>query len=301
LGAGRRSRLLSEAVASPVSPIVGRSLPELWADPAFLSESHCAIIAARRPGTELSRLEGPIQAGDVLLVEAMQDFAKDPAAARNFAVVAPVPGSQPLLDRDLDLRRGQLIFVLLLAIIVLAALKVAELIYLVILLCGICIMTGAITPRAAWAAAKGNVFLVIGAAFGVGKAMENSGLAAAVARGVIGLVGTGSAGRVMFAIGFVTAALSNLMSNTATCVLMAPIAKQIIVDSNLEAYTKAIVFTMIYSANASFSTPIATPPNLIVSTAGANYTWMEFLKFGFPLQLIVLPVTVWLLLAMYAP
>merc|ERR1719507_1687706 len=113
------------------------------------------------------------------------------------------------------------------------------------------------------------------------------------------LVGFDSIFGVMLALGVVTSVLSNLMSNTATCVLMAPIAKQVIRDGNFMQHAKRIALMLIYSANASFSTPIATPPNLIVSTCGADYTWLEFLKFGGLLQALALITTAGLLMVMY--
>merc|ERR1712137_1068680 len=106
----------------------------------------------------------------------------------------------------------------------------------------------AVTPAGAWAACKGTVFLVIGSAFGVGEAMKSSGLAGAVADGVLHLssavVGDSSIVGSMVAVGAVTALLSNLMSNTATCVLMVPIATQIINNGGFHAYVKCIVFTL---------------------------------------------------------
>merc|ERR1712232_424654 len=106
--------------------------------------------------------------------------------------------------------------------------------------------------------------------------MEVSGLAGAVAHGVVGIVGKAfgetSVIGAMLAIGAVTALMSNLMSNTATCVLMAPIANQIIRDGGFEGAAEAVVLMLIFSANASLSTPIASPPNLIAASSKANYT-----------------------------
>merc|ERR1712113_1284883 len=104
----------------------------------------------------------------------------------------------------------------------------------------------------------------------------------------------------MLAVGFVTALLSNLMSNTATCVLMCPIAKQIITSGGFSGSSKAVVLMLCFSANASLTTPIATPPNLIVAASKANYTWGEFFKYGFPIQLWILPVTAVILVVLYS-
>lgn len=73
---------------------------------------------------------------------------------------------------------------------------------------------------------------------------------------------------------------------------MAPIAKGIIDATGFGGIRQATAFILVYAANASFSTPIATPPNLICSTSGANYTWREFFVFGLPLNVIFLPFTV---------
>lgn len=299
LDANRRRRQLAEAVLSPLSPMVGKTLPEIWVDPAVVVETHAAVLSARRPGQAARDVEEPLAHGDVLLVDVMKNYPKHHKATSNFSVVALAPNSSPLRDRNIDLLRGYVVAAALMVTIVASAFEVAELIYLVIVLVGLCILIGAVSPQEAWAAAKGSVFLVIGASFGVGTAMETSGLASAVARSVMHLVGFDSIFGVMLALGVVTSVLSNLMSNTATCVLMAPIAKQVIRDGNFMQHAKRIALMLIYSANASFSTPIATPPNLIVSTCGADYTWLEFLKFGGLLQALALITTAGLLMVMY--
>lgn len=303
LGGQRHRRQLIEAVLAPSSPYLEKTPAQIWSDTSFLHDVEAALVAARRPGVEVTD-DTPLVAGDVLLIEARDDFATS-KSSKDFSVLVTTPNSQPPRDRDIDRRRGYLIFLLLLAMTGCAALGVADLIYLTIGLSGICVMLSAVTPQDAWKSVRGTVFLVIGSAFGVGKAMETSGLAGAIARGVASLaskaMGTQSPLGSMIALGSVTAILSNLMSNTATCVLMIPIAKQIIEDGGFQAYTKMIVFTLVYSANASFSTPIATPPNLIVASSSANYTWREFFLFGFPLQLICLPVSIGILYLFYAP
>jgi len=92
---------------------------------------------------------------------------------------------------------------------------------------------------------------------------------------------------------FATACLSNLISNTATAVMMVPISVDvtyILNPSATSADVKNSVILIIMAANAAFSTPIATSTNMLVVEPG-NYRFIDYLKFGLPLQVLLAFVT----------
>lgn len=301
LGGRRHRRILAEAVISPSSSLIGRSLVDMWSDVDFLFRLPAAILAARRPGG-LCVDTTPLAAGDVLLAETDADFPSKATSARHFSVVAMTPDSQPLRDRPLDLARGYGVFALMLgATVAPAVVEEVELVWMVIMVCFACILSRAVTPEDAWSSVKGQLYVSVAAGFGVGKAMENSGLTMALAQGVLWMVGSDDVAKVMLALGAVATLLTQFLSNTATCVLMMPIVKSVVEAGGFHEYRRAMGFLLIFCSNASYATPIGTPPNLIVSTTGADYTWGEFFKFGFPLQVVCLPLTTFLVVQWYGP
>ena len=96
----------------------------------------------------------------------------------------------------------------------------------------------------------------------------------------------------MFVTCALTMLLTNFMSNTATSALMAPLALPIAVGGGFSPLPLMMGICM--SASACFLTPIATPPNTIVLTPG-RYTFLDYMKAGWPLQLISLALCVFVI------
>ena len=94
----------------------------------------------------------------------------------------------------------------------------------------------------------------------------------------------------------ITALFGMFISNTATAVLMAPVAIAVAKESGMSPYPFAMMVAL--AASAGFKTPISSPVNTLVSTAG-NYSFGDFVKIGLPLAVMVGVVSVllvpWLL------
>ncbi|WP_172917265.1 SLC13 family permease [Capnocytophaga canis] len=83
---------------------------------------------------------------------------------------------------------------------------------------------------------------------------------------------------------FTTSVLTLFISNTATAVLLAPIAFESAVSLNFSPYP--FLFAVAVAASLAFASPFATPPNALVMSAG-RYKFMDYVKLGLPLQIIV--------------
>lgn len=83
---------------------------------------------------------------------------------------------------------------------------------------------------------------------------------------------------------FTTSLMTLFISNTATAVLLAPIAYQSAISLGLSPYS--FLFAIAISASMAFASPFATPPNALVMSAG-RYTFMDYIKVGLPLQIIM--------------
>ena len=134
-----------------------------------------------------------------------------------------------------------------------------------------------------------TIFLFAGM-LSMSAAMQKSGAAALVANAVVSNVSGPT--MLLFVSCALTMLLTNFMSNTATAALMAPLALPIAVGGGISPLPLMMGICM--SASACFLTPIATPPNTIVLTPG-RYTFLDYLKAGWPLQLISLVLCVFVI------
>ncbi|MBS3970114.1 MAG: anion permease, partial [Clostridia bacterium] len=82
----------------------------------------------------------------------------------------------------------------------------------------------------------------------------------------------------------ITSIFSQFISNTATAVLLFPVA--ILSAQEMGVSPVPMVMAVAYSASMAFATPVATPPNAMVMAAG-KYTFADFMKVGVPLQIII--------------
>jgi di/tricarboxylate transporter len=127
-------------------------------------------------------------------------------------------------------------------------------------------------------------------------ALERTGGVDLAADGLMTLVG-GAGGRMVLAALFsITAVLGMFISNTATAVLMAPVA--LAVADELEASPYPFAMIVALAASTAFMTPVSSPVNTLVVTPG-NYTFGDFVRVGVPFSFVVLGVSVllvpWLL------
>lgn len=127
-------------------------------------------------------------------------------------------------------------------------------------------------------------------------ALERTGGVDMAADGLTALIGESSGRAVLATLFTITAALGMFISNTATAVLMAPVALTVADDLHASPYPFAMIVAL--AASTAFMTPVSSPVNTLVVTPG-NYTFGDFVRIGVPFSLIVLIVSVilvpWLL------
>lgn len=115
-------------------------------------------------------------------------------------------------------------------------------------------------------------------------ALEKTGVSALISHSLTASLGQYGALPLLAGIYFTTSLLTMFISNTATAVLMAPIAMTSATELGLSPY--AFLFAVTLGASMCFASPFATPPNALVMRAG-KYTFMDYIKVGLPLQIII--------------
>ena len=127
-------------------------------------------------------------------------------------------------------------------------------------------------------------------------AMDNTGLSAMISGGIVSGLGTYGPYAVLAGIMLGTQVLTMFISNTATAVLFAPIALQ--ATSALGVSPIPFMIGVSVAASMCFMSPFSTPPNAMVMSVG-KYSFMDYVRVGLPLQVVVIAAMVWLLPLFY--
>ena len=123
-------------------------------------------------------------------------------------------------------------------------------------------------------------------------ALEKTGVSTMVADYIVGSFGASSPYMALAAIYFATSTMTIFISNSVTALLMAPIALQCAIGIGVSPVS--FLFAVTVAASMCLASPFSTPPNAMVLSAG-QYTFMDYIKAGLPLQIILGIVMIFLL------
>ena len=155
------------------------------------------------------------------------------------------------------------------------------------------VLTGCIrSVEAAYKTINWESIVLIAAMLPMSVALEKTGASALVARMLADGLGQASPYALLAGVYFTTSLLTIFISNTATAVLMSPIALTSAMAIGVSPYP--MLFAVTLGASMCFASPFSTPPNALVMQAG-GYTFMDYIKVGLPLQIIMGLVMVFVL------
>lgn len=146
---------------------------------------------------------------------------------------------------------------------------------------------GCIDMPTAYRAIHWPTLLVIVGMLPFAHALEKTGGIDLAAQGLIGFVGDAPPGVILAVIFLATALIGLFVSNTATAVLMAPVA--IVTATHLGASPYPFAMTVALAASAAFMTPVSSPVNTLIVEPG-RYRFLDFVKIGTPFTLVVMLV-----------
>ncbi len=275
-------RRLVEVVLGPEFPAVNKSVKES----GFRTRYGAAILSISRGGRRMPGKVGDIvlRTGDTLLLETSDTFVSQYQYRRDFMLVSPLQDSAPP-----DFSKAPLATVILAAMVgvnVLGWLSVLEAAFLA---GGLLLATGCVSVNRARQNVSVNlpVLVVIGAAFGLGTALEASGTAAWI-------VDTLMADQLhnpwlaLLVVYLVTALFTEMITNNAAAVLVFPIATGI--ADQLGVNPLPFIIAVMFAASASFMTPLGYQTNLMVMGPG-SYRFTDYLRIGTPMALIAATIT----------
>ncbi len=272
---------LIEAVVSNESQFAGRTVRES----GIRTKYGAVIVAVHRAGQQMAGKIGDmrLRPGDTLLMEAPPGFAARHGSSHDFHLVTE--------RRDpATLRHDRAwIALIILAMVVGAITSGINPMVAAMAGAGGMILFRCCTGPQARAGMDWQVLVVIGAAFGIMEAMENSGLAADIAHAVVGLTAGSAPWVLLAAIYALTLVFTMFMTNNAAAVLMFPIALSVTQEAGYSILPFAVAIAI--AASCEFSTPIGYQTNLMVMGPG-GYRWSDYTRFGGPLTLLAAVVCI---------
>jgi len=153
------------------------------------------------------------------------------------------------------------------------------------------ILLRVLTVEQAYRSINWTTVILIGAMTPLSTAMAQSGAAAKMADALVAVVGNAGPYALLAGLFVLTAILGQLISNTATALIIIPIAVAAATDLGVSA--RPVLMSVCVAAAASFLTPVATPVNLIVMGPG-GYRFGDYWKLGLPIMLWFFLVAVFL-------
>ncbi len=276
--AARAGRQLCEAVISPSSPLIDRKVR----DADFRALYDAAIVAVHRNGVRLGTKIGEIElrAGDTLLLQTGPHF---PRAYRNnpdFYLVSEVEDSRPVRHE----RAWAAVAIFLALIVTFLSNQVEDYAVPSLVAAGAMVGAGCLSGAAARKAIDLPVLIAIAASFGVGRALEESGVARLTAGLLVGATRELGPIATLAAVYFVVMVLNELISNNAAAALSFPFCVE--AARELGVSPRPFIMAVALAASFAFASPIGYQTHMMVFGPG-GYRFTDFLRVGIPLNLLM--------------
>lgn len=226
-----------------------------------------------------------MQAGDALLVQGeWNNIARLNEEQSEWVVVGQPLAEASKITLDYKAPLAAIIMVLMVACMAIDSIPIAP-VTAVMIAAVLMVLTGCFrNVEEAYKTINWQSIVLIGAMLPMSLALEKTGAAVMISNGFV--KGLGDMGPTMLLAGiyFGTSLLTMFISNTATAVLFAPIAMHAAVEMGYSPYP--FLFAVAVGASMCFASPFSTPPNALVMSAG-RYTFMDYVKVGLPLQIVM--------------
>jgi di/tricarboxylate transporter len=275
---------MAEVLLSPRTTLAGKTLNDLL----FRDHYGLSVLAVLRKGRacRTGLQDMPLQFGDALLVYGPRQSLEAVARDEDFLVLDQEAAQAPRLHKA-PLAALIMATVLLSAILGFVPIAIAALTGVAAMVVG-----GCLTMEEAYHSIEWKVIFLIAGMLPLGMAIENTGAAQMGAAALIGMVGDLGPRWVVATLFAVTVLGTQVIPTAALVVLMAPVALG--AASSLGISPQLLMMTVAMAASASFASPLSHPAHLLVMGPG-GYRFMDYVKVGAPLTLVVMAVSVWLL------
>ncbi|MEC1716076.1 SLC13 family permease [Schinkia azotoformans] len=272
---------VAEVLLTPYSKLINKTIREI----DFREKYNLNIIGINRKGTyilkEMSNVH--LRFGDALLVQGSWDEIDLLSKETKDVVVV----GQPKVHASMASASGKapIAGIILLFMVVLMILEVFPPVISVLIGAVFMIITGCLRNMDdAYGQLNWESIVLIACMLPLATALEKTGGMEYLSEGIIRLLGDYGPTGVLIGIYLVTMVFGQFISNTATAVLFAPIAMNAALGIGVSPYPFLIAVAV--AASMAFATPVASPTNALVMTAG-GYKFSDFVKIGIPMQIVM--------------
>jgi len=253
----------------------------------YLKKSGIQLLGASRDGKPIKDKNITIKAGDAFVIRGSW---KNIETLQNVYENLVISGSTEGLSKDVDVLTTKS-YIALGTLILMIIMLVFEVFpgAIVALICGgIMMLTRCVPISKAYNGISWTSVIMIAAMIPMGIALQKTGTAAAISEGLVNALGKIHPIALLGGIFLTTTIFSQTINNSATAVLMAPIA--FMAATSLGVSPKPFMVVVAVSASTAFLTPVGTTTNAMVMGA-AGYKFIDYVKVGGPLLLFFLIVT----------
>ena len=282
---------VAEVLVAPRSELVGQ---RVFA--GMITESDdLVVLAVQRQGRDLEGGEVVLAAGDALLLEGTWGALDEHLDEREvLAVDSPQAVRRQAVALGTGARRALLVTAVMVALLATGAMPPA----VAGALAGLAVVTfGVLSAEQAYRAVDWTTVVLIAGMIPVSTAIQQTGAADDVAGALIDVVGESGPHLLLVGLFAITALFGQVISNTATALIVIPIA--VSAAAELDVSAKPVLMCVVVAAAAAFLTPIATPGNLMVLGPG-GYRFGDYWRLGLPLLVLFFVVAVLLVPAIWS-
>ena len=274
---------LAEVLLPMRSSLVGKTLAQLY----FGSVYQLTVLGIKRPGASngLDLKQTSLSFGDTLLVQGLwQNIAALKKKRRDFVVMGEPEAMMGAPAR----RKAPLALLILLGMLVLLITDAVPVATAGLLAALLMVLSGCLRIDDAYQSVDWKSIVLIAGMLPMSTALQKVGAVSLAAEGLINSLGQLHPLAVMAGLFLITSTFTQVLSNTATTVLVAPIAFSAAEQLNVSPYS--FLMAVAIAASMAFASPVASPVNTLVMGAG-NYRFSDYIKLGVPLILIMFAVT----------
>ena len=274
---------LAEVLPTPRSEYLG--IPMTVG--AIAERGDLQLLALRRHGKLVADREVTLEFGDSMLIRGTWEAIGELQSERRNFVVVGTPEAMASEVAGLSPRAGVAVAALV-GMVVLMVSGIVPTVIAALIAAAAMILGGCLTTRDAYRSISWSSVVLIAAMIPMGRALETTGGASLVAEGLVDTLGNLSPVALMAGVFVLTTGFSQVINNTATAVLVAPIVIQASISLGVSPHPLLMIVAV--AASTAFLTPIGTTTNIMVFSPG-GYQFTDYVKVGLPLMLLFLAVS----------
>ncbi len=281
---------VAEVLVAPRSNLIGTSVY-----PGMVTESGSLVVLAHQRagkaagGTSLAAAPTEVKSGDTLLLQgswgALDKHTLD-------ADVLLVDSPDAIRRQTVPLGPGAIpALAILAAMVIMMTTNIVPAAVAALLAAMAMVLARLVTIGQAHRSMAWQTLILVGGMIPLSAAITQTGTAKMLADGIVSLTGGGSPYLLLAGIFVVTAVLGQLISNTATALIIIPISLSVATEAGLSPLT--VLMCVSVASSAALLTPIATPANMMIMLP-AGYKFGDYWKFGAVIMVLYLAVAVFL-------